>query len=319
MWRQCWDLANFPNPLGTIQGSTQSRWTVNAWGNADTKRTIAKITTATNHWKQWQKNNKHFVQVLEEDVAREDNNCSPNLSLKTNLSPRDVRHLVHAEEELSQAKVPQFSWNVFIWTLELFCLSWFFNSRCCSVSDFPKNLANQDVASIFQPLWFRSIFGKTYGWAPSSSVQNSPQNTFTETFELFYGQNRKAGQRMVNSYCKSKHHLQVPKPEQLLLPKADLGLNLPPLRELPQLKATMQVIFGRISAHPNSNFQLQEKKFDRKLCTFIQGCVVVCCNVWLFWLSRWFGDCTLRNLDCGLEFKATFNQWVLHKDTQMNM
>ena len=81
--------------------------------------------------------------------------------------------------------------------------------------------------------------------SPSSCVQNSPQNTLTETFELFYGQNRKAGQRMVNSYCKSKHHLQVPKPEQFLLPKADLGLNLPPLRELPQLKATMQVIFGR--------------------------------------------------------------------------
>ena len=60
------------------------------------------------------KNNKHFVQVLEEDVAREDKNCSPNLSLKSNLSPRDVRHLVHAEEELSQAKVPQFSWNIFI-------------------------------------------------------------------------------------------------------------------------------------------------------------------------------------------------------------
>ena len=79
---------------------------------------------------------------------------------------------------------------------------------------------------------------------------------------------------MVNSYCKTKHHLQVPKPEQFLLPKADLGLNLPPLRELPQLKATMQVIFGRISVHQNQYFQLQEKKFDRKLCTFIQGCVI---------------------------------------------
>ena len=113
---------------------------------------------------------------------------------------------------------------------------------------------------------------------PLLLLQNSPQNTFTETFELFYGQNRKAGQRMVNSYCKSKHHLQVPKPEQFLLPKADLGLNLPPLRELPQLKATMQVIFGRISVHQNQYFQLQEKKFDRKLCTFIQGrvdCIVM--------------------------------------------
>ena len=64
IWRQCWDLANFPNPLGTIQGSTQSRWTVNAWGNADTKRTIAKITTATNHWKQWQKTTNTLSRCL---------------------------------------------------------------------------------------------------------------------------------------------------------------------------------------------------------------------------------------------------------------
>ena len=37
---------------------------------------------------------------------------------------------------------------------------------------------------------------------------------------------------MVNSYCKARHHLQVPKPEQLLLPKPDLSLNLPPLKLL---------------------------------------------------------------------------------------
>ena len=44
---------------------------------------------------------------MEEDLTREDhhNLSSPNLELIKNLSPRDVRYLVHAEEELSQTKV----------------------------------------------------------------------------------------------------------------------------------------------------------------------------------------------------------------------
>ena len=80
----------------------------------------------------------------------------------------------------------------------------------------------------------------------SEKLMGGPTTTIllcllAETFELFYGENRQAGQAMVNSYCKARHHLQVPKPEQFLLPKPDLGLNLPPLKELPQLNSSVPV------------------------------------------------------------------------------
>ena len=64
-----------------------------------------------------------------------------------------------------------------------------------------------------------------------------------ETFEMFYGGNREAGRAVVNSYCKAKNHLQVPKPEQLLLPKPDISLNLPPLKMPPQPKPCVPVQF----------------------------------------------------------------------------
>ena len=49
-------------------------------------------------------------QLTEEDLAREDiydptPTYSCKLGLMNNMSPRDVRLLVHAEEELSQTKV----------------------------------------------------------------------------------------------------------------------------------------------------------------------------------------------------------------------
>ena len=80
----------------------------------------------------------------------------------------------------------------------------------------------------------------------SEKLMGGPTTTIllcllAETFELFYGENRKEGQAMVNSYCKARHHLQVPKPEQFLLPKPDLGLNLPPLKELPQKNSSVPV------------------------------------------------------------------------------
>ena len=58
---------------------------------------------------------------------------------------------------------------------------------------------------------------------------------------MFYGGNREAGRAVVNSYCKAKNHLQVPKPEQLLLPKPDISLNLPPLKMPPQPKPCVPV------------------------------------------------------------------------------
>ena len=80
----------------------------------------------------------------------------------------------------------------------------------------------------------------------SEKLMGGPTTTIllcllAETFELFYGENRLGGQAMVNSYCKARHHLQIPKPEQFLLPKPDLGLNLPPLKELPQQNLSVPV------------------------------------------------------------------------------
>ena len=76
---------------------------------------------------------------------------------------------------------------------------------------------------------------------PPTIFFSSPKRCLAETFEMFYGGNREAGRAVVNSYCKAKHHLQVPKPEQLLLPKPDLSLNLPPLKMPPQPNACVPV------------------------------------------------------------------------------
>ena len=78
---------------------------------------------------------------------------------------------------------------------------------------------------------------------PPTIFFSSPKHCLAETFEMFYGGNREAGRAVVNSYCKENHHLQVPKPEQLLLPKPDLSLNLPPLKMPPQPKPCVPVQF----------------------------------------------------------------------------
>ena len=80
---------------------------------------------------------------------------------------------------------------------------------------------------------------------------------------MFYAGNREAGRAVVNSYCKQKHHLQVPKPEHLLLPKPDLSLNLPPLKMPPQPKPSAPV--GHMILIPNIDSQLQVKSSERKL------------------------------------------------------
>ena len=92
---------------------------------------------------------------MEEDLAREDdhNPSSPNLELVQNLSPRDVRYLVHAEEELSQTKVSKLvpciahqARVVHLRVLTVCC------NPSCSVSGFQEDLAHKDVAPIFRPL-----------------------------------------------------------------------------------------------------------------------------------------------------------------------
>ena len=173
---------------------------------------------------------------MEEDLAREDdhNPSSPNLELIKNLSPRDVRYLVHAEEELSQTKVSKLvPWEKWIWKLWL-----------CVV------IQAVVLFQVFKRIWptkmSRQYFDLFDSIPYSEKLMGGPTTTIllcllAETFELFYGENRQAGQAMVNSYCKARHHLQVQKPEQFLLPKPDLGLNLPPLKELPQQNLSVPV------------------------------------------------------------------------------
>ena len=81
--------------------------------------------------------------------------------------------------------------------------------------------------------------------ANSTKFSVCSDETFVETYEMFYGGNREEGRSVINSYCLQKQHLQVPKPEHLLLPKPDLSLNLPPLKMPPEPKPSAQV--GQIS------------------------------------------------------------------------
>ena len=76
---------------------------------------------------------------------------------------------------------------------------------------------------------------------PPTTFFSSPKCCLSETFEKFYAGNREAGRAVVNSYCKQNHHLHVPKPEQLLLPKPEISLNLPPLKMPPQPKPSAPV------------------------------------------------------------------------------
>ena len=115
--------------------------------------------------------------------------------------------------------------------------------------------------------------------ANSTQFSVCSDETFVETYEMFYGGNREEGRSVINSYCVQKQHLQVPKPEHLLLPKPDLSLNLPPLKMPPQPKPSAQV--GQISVFhrfcllsPSSKVRSSEKKL-RKLkgppLAFVQG------------------------------------------------
>jgi len=153
-------------------------------------------------------------QMTEEDLAREDiydptPTPSCKLGLMNNMSPRDVRLLVHAEEELSQTKLFKRIW--------------------------PTRSSHNKYLHLFDSVPYSE---KLMGRPPFCS---SPKCCHSETFEKFYAGNREAGRAVLNSYCMQNHHLQVPKPEQLLLPKPNLSLNLPPLKMPPQPKPSAPV------------------------------------------------------------------------------
>ena len=95
---------------------------------------------------------------------------------------------------------------------------------------------------------------------PPTIFFSSPKCCLAETFEMFYGGNREAGRAVVNSYCKAKNHLQVPKPEQLLLPKPDLSLNLPPLKMPPQPKPCVPVQSWNKSLFISGQVKSSERK-----------------------------------------------------------